>query len=194
MCHLDVAQNCVCWVPRAGDSSRRFALFAEQGSRRVSTRQPERLRHILDPPNWHGYFLADPKQTRGSHVGGRGFRAGDYSARLVRKQGDPGAVEALAPLVCDRLHAIAEARPRNARPAHALRPREQPYRQSPKDRAHRFTSRRGSSAASSSIPHATPDRRGARLAHAIRRDSGKTVTGKYSRLRLICFDRFLRCI
>jgi RNA polymerase sigma factor (TIGR02999 family) len=48
---------------------------------------------------------------------------GEITRLLARwEQGDPAAVEALAPLVYDRLHVIAEAYLRNERPDHTLQP------------------------------------------------------------------------
>jgi RNA polymerase sigma factor (TIGR02999 family) len=48
---------------------------------------------------------------------------GEITQLLARwEQGEPGAVEALAPLVYDHLHAVAEAYLRNERPDHTLQP------------------------------------------------------------------------
>ena len=48
---------------------------------------------------------------------------GEITQLLARwEQGEPGAVEALAPLVYDQLRAIAEAYLRNERPGHTLQP------------------------------------------------------------------------
>jgi hypothetical protein len=48
---------------------------------------------------------------------------GEITQLLARwEQGESGAVEALAPLVYDHLHAIAEGYLRNARPDHTLQP------------------------------------------------------------------------
>jgi RNA polymerase sigma factor (TIGR02999 family) len=75
---------------------------------------------------------------------------GEITQLLARwEQGDAGAVEALAPLVYDRLRAIAEAYLRNERPGHTLQPTAvvnevfidllRVRRLSLKDRAHFFT-------------------------------------------------------
>lgn len=78
------------------------------------------------------------------------FGQGEITQLLSRwEQGDPGAVEALAPLVYDRLHVIAEAYLRSERPDHTLQPTAvvnevfldlmRTRRLSLKDRAHFFT-------------------------------------------------------
>jgi RNA polymerase sigma factor (TIGR02999 family) len=75
---------------------------------------------------------------------------GEITQLLARwEQGEPGAVEALAPLVYDHLHAVAEAYLRNERPDHTLQPTAvvnevfvdllRMRRLSLKDRAHFFT-------------------------------------------------------
>jgi RNA polymerase sigma factor (TIGR02999 family) len=75
---------------------------------------------------------------------------GEITALLARwERGDAGAVEALAPLVYDRLHAIAEAYLRQERPDHTLQPTAvvnevfldllRVRRLTLKDRAHFFT-------------------------------------------------------
>lgn len=75
---------------------------------------------------------------------------GEITQLLARwERGDAGAVEALAPLVYDRLHAIAEAYLRNERSDQALQPTAvvnevfidllRVHRLSLKDRAHFFT-------------------------------------------------------
>ncbi|MGA3039397.1 MAG: ECF-type sigma factor [Bryobacteraceae bacterium] len=75
---------------------------------------------------------------------------GEITQLLARwEQGESGAVEALAPLVYDHLHAIAEAYLRNERPDHTLQPTAvvnevfvdllRMRRLSLKDRAHFFT-------------------------------------------------------
>ena len=75
---------------------------------------------------------------------------GEITQLLARwEQGESGAVEALAPLVYDHLHAIAEGYLRNERPDHTLQPTAvvnevfvdllRMRRLSLKDRAHFFT-------------------------------------------------------
>jgi RNA polymerase sigma factor (TIGR02999 family) len=75
---------------------------------------------------------------------------GEITQLLARwEQGEPGAVEALAPLVYDHLHAVAEAYLRNERPDHTLQPTAvvnevfvdllRVRRLALKDRAHFFT-------------------------------------------------------
>lgn len=75
---------------------------------------------------------------------------GEITQLLARwEQGEPGAVEALAPLVYDQLRAIAEAYLRHERPEHTLQPTAVVHeffldllclhRLSLKDRAHFFT-------------------------------------------------------
>jgi RNA polymerase sigma factor (TIGR02999 family) len=75
---------------------------------------------------------------------------GEITVLLARwEQGEPGAVEALAPLVYDQLHAIAEAYLHKERPDHTLQPTAvvsevfvdllRLRRLSLKDRAHFFT-------------------------------------------------------